>query len=134
MIVGADGIYSVVRQKIFAHNQFKSFINENVKLKNNDIDATNNIDNINNNNNDNVNNINENDEKKNLDENCMTTSDELQYLDVLVVLGIVETDHELFLRRVLQMVDGTTRIFIMPFTEKGEYSDANRTMWQVFQC
>jgi 2-polyprenyl-6-methoxyphenol hydroxylase-like FAD-dependent oxidoreductase len=58
------------------------------------------------------------------------------FLNVLVILGICESsEFELVRRRVLQTVDGTTRIFVMPFTERGPYSDADRVMWQLsFPC
>jgi salicylate hydroxylase len=55
----------------------------------------------------------------------------LRFLGVLVVLGIVDCIHPLFRRRILQTVDGSTRIFVMPFTEKGEFSDADTVMWQL---
>lgn len=55
----------------------------------------------------------------------------LRFLGVLVVLGIVECIHPLFRRRILQTVDGSTRIFVMPFTDKGEFSDADTVMWQL---
>lgn len=60
----------------------------------------------------------------------------LVFLNVLVILGICESsEFELVRRRVLQTVDGTTRIFVMPFTEQGAYSDADRVMWQLsFPC
>jgi salicylate hydroxylase len=55
----------------------------------------------------------------------------LRFLGVLVVLGIVDCIHALFRRRILQTVDGSTRIFVMPFTERGEYSDTDTVMWQL---
>lgn len=55
----------------------------------------------------------------------------LRFLGCLVVLGIVDCIHPLFRRRILQTVDGSTRIFVMPFTERGEFSDADTVMWQL---
>jgi salicylate hydroxylase len=55
----------------------------------------------------------------------------LRFLGVLVVLGIVDCIHPLFRRRILQTVDGATRIFVMPFTERGEFSDSDTVMWQL---
>ena len=52
-------------------------------------------------------------------------ADELCYLGVLVVLGIVASDHALLRKRVWQTVDGTTRLFVMPF----EAPDT--IMWQL---
>ena len=48
----------------------------------------------------------------------------LNYLNTLVVLGITQNPSDLFHERVIQMSDGKTRIFAMPF-------DTHRCMWQL---
>ena len=54
--------------------------------------------------------------------------DELRYLGVIVILGIVRSEHPLIQERIFETVDGTTRIYAMPFT-----SDCS--MWQLsFPC
>lgn len=60
----------------------------------------------------------------------------LNYLGVLVVLGICASEEFVLLRRrVVQMVDGATRIFVMPFTERGAYASHDSVMWQLsFAC
>ena len=40
----------------------------------------------------------------------------LNYLGILLVLGISKTKHHLGQQRVFQTVDGTTRLFAMPFS------------------
>lgn len=40
----------------------------------------------------------------------------LNYLGILLVLGISRTKHQLGNQRVFQTVDGTTRLFAMPFS------------------
>lgn len=62
---------------------------------------------------------------------CLRPDEPLNYLGVLVVLGITDASHELLRERVLQFVDGTTRIFLMPFTVRGPHSDRDRVMWQL---
>ena len=51
----------------------------------------------------------------------------LRYLGAVVVLGIVPSRHALNHERIFQTVDGTTRIFAMPYTAGAEPS----TMWQL---
>lgn len=48
----------------------------------------------------------------------------LKYLGVIVVLGICDLDHILLKERIIQSVDGSTRLFAMPFT-------CEQTMWQL---
>lgn len=84
LLVGADGIYSVVRQ---------------VKLQ-----------------------------KLNL-------PNQLNYLGMLVVLGMTPSSHALCLRTTFQTLDGTTRLFTMPFTEKNGVGGEDVTFWQLsFPC
>jgi hypothetical protein len=50
-----------------------------------------------------------------------------RYLGLLVVLGIVESKHPLNHERIYQTVDGTTRLYAMPYTA----GEAPSTMWQL---
>lgn len=50
--------------------------------------------------------------------------DRLNYVGLIVVLGIVPTTVPLTRRRIFETVDGTTRIYAMPFT-------TSSTMWQL---
>jgi 2-polyprenyl-6-methoxyphenol hydroxylase-like FAD-dependent oxidoreductase len=55
-------------------------------------------------------------------------ADDLCYLGVIVILGIVKSQHPLVQARIFETVDGTTRIYVMPFT-------ADCSMWQLsFPC
>ena len=55
-------------------------------------------------------------------------ADNLCYLGVIVMLGIVKSHHPLLEQRIFETVDGTTRIYVMPFT-------ADCSMWQLsFPC
>ena len=59
--------------------------------------------------------------------------DELQYLGMLVVLGMTPTSHPLCLRTTFQTLDGDTRLFTMPFTAGPRHLDS--TFWQLsFPC
>lgn len=67
--------------------------------------------------------------------------DDLQYLGMLVVLGMTPSEHPLGLKTTFQTLDGTTRLFTMPFTaastdpETGEKRGFNSTFWQLsFPC
>lgn len=51
-------------------------------------------------------------------------NDRLNYVGLVVVLGIVESATPLAERRIFETVDGTTRIYAMPFTTES-------TMWQL---
>ncbi len=53
-------------------------------------------------------------------------ADSKHYLGVLVVLGMAPCAHPLVRERVWQMVDGTTRLFAMPFTVNPDV-----TFWQL---
>jgi 2-polyprenyl-6-methoxyphenol hydroxylase-like FAD-dependent oxidoreductase len=53
----------------------------------------------------------------------------LNYLGIIVVLGITYSDHSLCKERVFQTVDGNTRLFAMPYADS-EDSSLN-TMWQL---
>jgi len=54
----------------------------------------------------------------------------LNYLGILLVLGITETAHFLGNARVFQTVDGSTRLFAMPFASLDKNSTQN-IMWQL---
>ncbi len=59
--------------------------------------------------------------------------DALRYLGMLVVLGMTPSEHPLCPKTTFQTLDGTTRLFTMPFT--AEPRDANSTFWQLsFPC
>lgn len=61
--------------------------------------------------------------------------DSLRYLGVLVILGIASAPYPLLQKRVIQTVNGCTRIFIMPYTEQGPFSSHSSVMWQLsFPC
>ncbi len=56
----------------------------------------------------------------------------LHFLGLLVVLGVTGCTHPLTQRRVFQTVDGTTRLFAMPFSTS---DPARSVMWQLsFPC
>lgn len=57
----------------------------------------------------------------------------LHYLGIIVVLGITYSEHFLAKERVFQTVDGTTRLFAMPFadSEDDETSSRLNIMWQL---
>jgi 2-polyprenyl-6-methoxyphenol hydroxylase-like FAD-dependent oxidoreductase len=61
--------------------------------------------------------------------------DALHYLGVLVILGIVESSAPLVLRRTLQTCDGSTRLFVMPFTAAAATTakkhQKHTIMWQL---
>ena len=54
----------------------------------------------------------------------MTPESGLNYLGCVVVLGICKIDHPLVHQRVFETVDGTTRLYSMPFTK-------DLSMWQL---
>ncbi len=59
--------------------------------------------------------------------------DSLQYLGMLVVLGMSPSRDALCLRTTFQTLDGTTRLFTMPFTAAPREEDS--TFWQLsFPC
>ena len=59
--------------------------------------------------------------------------DELQYLGMLVVLGMTPTTHSLCLKTTFQTLNGDTRLFTMPFTAGPNNPDT--TFWQLsFPC
>lgn len=57
--------------------------------------------------------------------------DPLEYLGVIVILGIVPSSHALTEDRVFQTLDGSTRLFVMPFSEAEVSGDPNISMWQL---
>ena len=54
----------------------------------------------------------------------------LRYLGVLIVVGIVPSDHPLVVGRGFYTVDGTIRLFTMPYT-LAEGEEKATTMWQM---
>lgn len=57
--------------------------------------------------------------------------DPLEYLNVIVILGIVPSSHALTAERVFQTLDGTTRLFVMPFSESEVPGGPDVAMWQL---
>lgn len=61
--------------------------------------------------------------------------DPLRYLGMLVVLGMTPSSHELCLKTTFQTLDGTTRLFTMPFTVRRDGKGEDVTFWQLsFPC
>lgn len=56
--------------------------------------------------------------------------DALHYLGMLVVLGMTPCEDPICMRTTFQMLDGTTRLFTMPFTS-AEHGKPNVTFWQL---
>eukprot|EP00049_Salpingoeca_infusionum_P023819 m.14015 g.14015 ORF g.14015 m.14015 type:complete len:476 (+) comp6114_c0_seq1:111-1538(+) len=56
---------------------------------------------------------------------------QLNYLGVLVVLGMVDSSHPVCLRSTFQTLDGTTRLFSMPYTSVETGSPTNMQFWQL---
>ena len=58
-------------------------------------------------------------------------NDSLRYLGLIVILGIFDSaSFPLFKERIVQMTDGETRVFMMPFSKASE-TDPERAMWQL---
>jgi salicylate hydroxylase len=59
--------------------------------------------------------------------------DALCYLGMLVVLGMTPSEHPLCVKTTFQTMDGSTRLFTMPFTAEPRHR--NSTFWQLsFPC
>eukprot|EP01080_Neovahlkampfia_damariscottae_P002202 gene2202-2376_t len=60
------------------------------------------------------------------------SSKEMNYLGVMVVLGIVYVDHELLKKTTFETSNGLVRIYTMPFSAQFESTDKRiKTMWQL---
>ena len=58
--------------------------------------------------------------------------DALNYLGIIVILGIFDSEpYPLCKTRIVQMTDGETRVFMMPFSKNAEKGHQEKSMWQL---
>ena len=58
--------------------------------------------------------------------------DSLNYLGLIVILGIFDAEaYPLSKNRIVQMTDGETRVFMMPFSKATSDGAPERSMWQL---